>query len=257
MPPDQAYPPVRQQAQRAVLMAVVTQHPLARQEPSPLVQPVPVVQQPARQARQRQLVRAAHQRPVHRAHQRPAHPAQQRHALRAHLQLARPVRQRQAVHPAPIVAAAHAVAALMAVVRVAVVPTEVARVAAVLTEAARVAAVLMVEVPIADLHREAVIRVEAIPAVVPAEEDSPEAEAAVEAVAEEVPADKKRNKVVSRPPYFIYVRAHVNAMRACVQDLTTHRVVLCLAIHALTQDHIHRDRSPTPLWQSSWRLCNR
>ena len=249
MPPDQAYPPVRQQAQRAVLMAVVTQHPLARQEPSPLVQPVPAVQQPARQARQRQLVRVAHQRP--------AHPVQQRHAHRAHLQLARPVRQRQAVHPAPIVAAAHAVAALMAAVRVAVVPTEAARVAAVLTEAARVAAVLMVEVPIADLHREAVIRVEAIPAVVPAEEDSPEAEAAVEAVAEEVPADKKRNKVVSRPPYFIYVRAHVNAMRACVQDLTTHRVVLCLAIHALTQDHIHRDRSPTPLWQSSWRLCNR
>lgn len=230
-------------------MAVVTQHPLARQEPSPLVQPVPAVQQPARQARQRQLVRAAHQRP--------AHPAQQRHALRVHLQLARPVRQRQAVHPAPIAAAAHAVAALMAAVRVAVVPTEAARVAAVLTEAACVAAVLMVEVPIADLHREAVIRVEAIPAVVPAEEDSPEAEAAVEAVAEEVPADKKRNKVVSRPPYFIYVRAHVNAMRACAQDLTTHRVVLCLAIHALTQDHIHRDRSPTPLWQSSWRLCNR
>lgn len=247
MPPDQAYPPVRQQAQRAVLMAVVTQHPLARQEPSPLVQPVPAVQQPARQARQRQLVRAALQQPAHRAHQRPAHPVQQRHALRAHLQLARPAHQRQAVHPAPIVAAAHAVAALMAAVRVAVVPTE----------AARVAAVLMVEVPIADLHREAVIRVEAIPAVVPVEEDSPEAEAAVEAVAEEVPADKKRNKVVIRPPYFIYVRAHVNAMRACVQDLTTHRVVLCLAIHALTQDHIHRDRSPTPLWQSSWRLCNR
>lgn len=238
-------------------MAVVTQHPLARQEPSPLVQPVPAVQQPARQARQRQLVRVAHQRPAHRAHQRPAHPVQQRHALRAHLQLARPVRQRQAVHPAPIAAAAHAVAALMAAVRVAVVPTEAARVAAVLTEVARVAAVLMVEVPIADLHREAVIRVEAIPAVLPVEEDSPEAEAAVEAVAEEVPADKKRNKVVSRPPYFIYVRAHVNAMRACVQDLTTHRVVLCLAIHALTQDHIHRDRSPTPLWQSSWRLCNR
>lgn len=176
-------------------MAVVTQHPLARQEPSPLVQPVPAVQQPARQARQRQLVRAEHQRP--------AHPAQQRHALRAHLQLARPVCQRQAVHPAPIVAAAHAVAALMAAVRVAVVPTETARVAVVPTEAARVAAVLMVEVPIADLHREAVIRVEAIPAVVPAEEDSQEAEAAVEAVAEEVPADKKRNKVVIRPPYFI------------------------------------------------------
>ena len=228
-------------------MAVVTQHPLARQEPSPLVQPVPAVQQPARQARQRQLVRAAQQRHALRAHQRPAHPVQQRHALRAHLQLARAVRQRQAVHPAPIAAATHAVAALMAAVRVAVVPTE----------AARVAVVLMVEVPIADLHREAVIRVEAIPAVVPVEEDFPEAEAAVEAVAEEVPADKKRNKVVSRPPYFIYVRAHVNAMRACVQDLTTHRVVLCLAIHALTQDHIHRDRSPTPLWQSSWRLCNR
>ena len=85
----------------------------------------------------------------------------------------------------------------MAAVRVAVVPTE----------AARVAAVLMVEVPIADLHREAVIRVEAIPAVVPVEEDSPEAEAAVEAVAEEVPADKKRNKVVIRPPYFIYTYA--------------------------------------------------
>lgn len=174
-------------------MAAVTQHPLARQEPSPLVQPVPAVQQPARQARQRQLVRVAHQRPAHRAHQRPAHPAHQRHALRAHLQLARPAHQRQAVHPAPIVAA----------VRVAVVPTEAARVAAVLTEVARVAAVLMVEVPIADLHREAVIRVEAIPAVLPVEEDSPEAEAAVEAVAEEVPADKKRNKVVSRPPYFI------------------------------------------------------
>lgn len=228
-------------------MAVVTQHPLARQEPSPLVRPVPVVQQPARLARQRQLVRVVHQRLAHRAHQRPAHPAQQRHALRAHLQLARPAHQRQAVHPAPIVAVAHAVAALMAAVRVAVVPTE----------AARVAVVLMVEVPIADLHREAVIRVEAIPAVVPVEEDFPEAEAAVEAVAEEVPADKKRNKVVIRPPYYIYVRAHVNAMRACVQDLTTHRVVLCLAIHALTQDHIHRDRSPTPLWQSSWRLCNR
>lgn len=247
MPPDQAYPPVQQQAQRAVLMAVVTQHPLVRQEPSPLVQPVPVAQQHARLARQRQLVRVVHQRPAHRVHQRLAHPAQQRHALRAHLQLARPAHQRQAVHPAPIVAAAHAVAALMAAVRVAVVPME----------AARVAAVLMVEVPIADLHREAVIRVEAIPAVVPAAVDSPEAEAAVEAVAEEVPADKKRNKVVIRPPYFIYVRAHVNAMRACVQDLTAHRVVPCLAIYALTQDHIHRDRSPTPLWQSSWRLCNR
>lgn len=236
-------------------MAVVTQHPLVRQEPSPLVQPVPVAQQHARLARQRQLVRVVHQRLAHLAHlqlahlahQRLAHRAQQRHALRVHLQPARPVRQRQAVHPAPIVAAAHAVAALMAAVRVAAVPTE----------AARVAAVLMVEVPIADLHREAVIRVEAIPVVVPAEEDSLEAEAAVEAVAEEVLADKKRNKVVIRPPYFIYVRAHVNAMRACVQDLTTHRVVLCLAIHALTQDHIHRDRSPTPLWQSSWKLCNR